>query len=160
LTILPPPPNGVRYLFGDSSHADKRGTKNPVGQKGRISPQHPWFFGLRFGLVRAAWDSDRLPVGFRLMRPKRHAGYRSENALFREVVGAFVPPPWATLVIVGVDAAYGAKANMAMVTDRDAADHARRWGVVFAIARTGKPVEENSLKTLVPHVPHQDYQCP
>ncbi len=32
------------------------------------------------------------------MLPKRHAGYRSENALLREMVGAFVPPSWATLV--------------------------------------------------------------
>ena len=32
-------------------HADKRGTKNPVGQKGRISQHHPWFFGLRFVLL-------------------------------------------------------------------------------------------------------------
>jgi hypothetical protein len=53
----------------------------------------------------AAWDSYRLPVGFRLILPKRHAGYRSENALFREMVGEFVPPSWAKLVIVGGDAA-------------------------------------------------------
>ena len=31
------------YFFGDGSHADKRGTKNPVAQKGRISKHHPWF---------------------------------------------------------------------------------------------------------------------
>jgi len=105
LATLPPPANGVLYLFGDGSHADKRGTKNPVAQKGRISQHHPWFFGLRFVLLMAAWDDYRLPVGFRLILPKRHAGYRSENALFREMVDAFVPPRWATLVIVGGDAA-------------------------------------------------------
>jgi hypothetical protein len=43
----------------------------------------------------------------------------AENALFREMVGAFVPPRWAKLVIVGGDAAYGSKANMDMVKDRD-----------------------------------------
>jgi hypothetical protein len=43
-------------LCGDGSHADKRGTKNPVAQKGRRSTSHPWFFGLRFVLVMAAWD--------------------------------------------------------------------------------------------------------
>jgi hypothetical protein len=58
------------------------------------------------------------------------------------MVSAFVPPPWAKLVIVGGDAAYGSKANMRMVQDRDAADSARRWGFVFAIARTWKTVEE------------------
>ena len=101
LATLPPPPNGILYLFGDGSHADKRGPKNPVAQKGRISQHHPWFFGLRFVLLMAAWDDYRLPVGFRLILPKRHAGYRSENALFREMVGAFVPPAWAKLVMVG-----------------------------------------------------------
>jgi hypothetical protein len=159
LTTLPAPANGILYLFGDGSHADKRGTKNPMAQKGRISQHHPWFFGLRFVLLMAAWDGYRIPVGFRLILPKRHVGYRSENALFREMVGAFVPPSWATLVIVGGDAAYGSKANMRMVQDRDKADTARRWGLVFAIARTWKTVEEKSLKHLVTHIPHKYDQC-
>ena len=141
LGTLPAPANGILSLFGDGSHADKRGTKNPVAQKGRISQHHPWFFGLRFGLLMAAWDSYRVPVDFRLILPKGHAKYRSENALFREMVGAFVPPCWAKLVIVGGDAAYGSKANMAMVKARDKADPARCWGVVFAIAPDGYPLK-------------------
>jgi Transposase DDE domain len=158
LTTLPAPANGILYLFGDGSHADKRGTKNPVVQTGRISKHHPWFFGLRFVLLMAAWDGYRVPVGFRLILPKRHADYRSENALFRELVGEFVPPSWAQLVIVGGDAAYGSKANIRMVQDRDKADTARRWGFVFAITRTWKTVEEKTLKNLVTHVPRQYYQ--
>ena len=98
-------------------------------------------------------------MGFRRILPKRHAGYRSENALFREMVGAFVPPSWAKLVIVGGDAAYGSKANIRLVQDRDKADAARRWAFVFAIARTWKTVEEKSLKNLVTHVPQKYYQC-
>src|SRR5215831_18520004 len=125
----------------------------------RVSKHHPWFFGLRFVLLMAAWDSYRLPVGFRLILPKRHAGYRSENALFREMVGEFVPPRWAKLVIVGGDAAYGSKANRRMGQDRDKADGARRWGFVCAIARTWKTVEEKTLKNLVTHVPHTYSQC-
>jgi hypothetical protein len=117
LATLPPPPHGVRYLFGDGSHADKRGTKNPVGQQGRISQYHPWFFGLRFVLLMAAWDSYRIPVAFRIILPKRHAAYRSENVLLRAMVEAFVPPQWAKRVIVGGDAAYGSKANLRMVQD-------------------------------------------
>ena len=109
-----------------------------MAQKGRNSKHHPWFFGLRFVLLMAAWDGYRIPVGFRLILPKRCVGYRSENALFREMVGAFVPPSWAKLVIVGGDAAYGSKANMRMVQDREKTDSARRWGFVFAIARTWK----------------------
>ena len=105
MATLPAPANGILCLFGDGSHADKRGTKNPVGQKGRISKHHPWFFGLRFVLLMAAWDDYRLPGGLRLLVPKRHAGERSENGLCREMVGACVPPRWATLVSVGGDAA-------------------------------------------------------
>jgi hypothetical protein len=158
LTTLPPPANGLRYLFGDGSHADKRGTKHPVAQKGRNSKHQPWFFGLRFVLWMAAWDGYRIPVGWRLILPKRHTGYRSENALFREMVREFVPPSWATLVGGGGDAAYGSKANMRMVQARDKADAARRWGFVFAIARTWKTVEEKTLKNLVTYVPRKYYQ--
>jgi hypothetical protein len=154
LATLPPSPNGVRYLFGDGSHADKRGAKNPVAQKGRISQHHPWFFGLRFVVLMAAWDGYRVPVGFRLILPQHYAGYCRENALFREMVGAFVPPSWAKLVIVGGDAAYGSQANMAMGKDRDTVDTTRHWGFVFAIARTWKTTEEKSIKNLVTHVPH------
>jgi DDE family transposase len=158
LATLPPPTNGVLYLFGDGSHADKRGTKNPVAQKGRNSQHHPWFFGLRFVVLMAAWDGYRMPVDFRLILPKRHADYRSENALFRERVEEFVPPCWARLVMVGGDAAYGSKANMRMVQNRAKADTARRWGFVFAMTRTWKTVEEKTLKNLVTHLPRQYYQ--
>ena len=158
LVTLPPPPNGILYLFGNGSHADKRGSKNPGAQKGRTSKHHPWFFGRRFALVMAAWDGYRVPVGFRRILPKRHGGYRSENALFREMVSEFIPPPWAKLVIVGGDAAYGSKANMQMVQARDHADTARRWAFVFAIARTWKTMDEKTIKNLVMHVPHTYYQ--
>jgi hypothetical protein len=100
-----------------------------------------------------------MPVGFRLILPKRHADYRSENVLFREMVSEFVPPKWAKLIIVGGDAAYGSKANMDMVKARAKTDTARRWGFVFAIARTWKTVEAKSIKNLVTHVPHKYYQC-
>jgi len=158
MATVPAPANGILYLFGDGSHADKRGTKNPVAQKGRNRKQHPWFFGLRFSLLMAAWDGYRFPVGVRLILPKRHAEYQNENALFREMVSAFSPPPWAKLVIVGGDAAYGSKANMQMVQARDHADTARRWAFVFAIARTWKTVDEQTLKNLVTHLPHKYYQ--
>jgi hypothetical protein len=158
LATLPAPANGILSLCGDGSHADQRGAKHSVAQKGRLSQQHPWFVGLRFVLLLAAWDGYRIPVSFRLILPKRHAGYRSANALVREMVGEFVPPCWAQLVMVGGDAASGSKANRRMVQDRDKADTARRWGLVFASSRTWKTVEEQTLKTLVTRVPRQDYQ--
>jgi hypothetical protein len=73
LVTLPAPANGLLSLLGDGSHADQRGTKHPGAQQGRHSQPHPWFFGLRFVLLRAAWDDERGPVSFRLLLPKRHA---------------------------------------------------------------------------------------
>ena len=149
LATLPPPAHGVRSLCGDGRHADKRGTKNPVVQQGRISQHHPWFLAVRFVRVMAAWDGDRVPGSFRLMLPKRHAAYRSDKAVFREMGEAFVPPRWAQLVSVGGDAAYGSQATMRRVQERDKADTARRWGLVVAIARTWKTADAKTINHLV-----------
>jgi hypothetical protein len=43
---------------------------------------------------------------------------------------------------------------MGRVQARDKTDTARRWGFVFAIARTWKTAEEKTIKNLVTHVPH------
>jgi hypothetical protein len=48
---------------------------------------------------------------------------------------------------------------MDMVKARAKTDTARRWGFVFAIARTWKTVEDKSLKNLVTHGPPKYYQC-
>jgi hypothetical protein len=158
IATLPPPTNRIIYLIGDGSEADKRGAKNPVAQKGRKSKDHPWFFGIRFVLLIAAWDGYRIPVGFRIILPKRHAGYHNDNAVFREMLSEFTRPSWAKLVIVSGDAAYGSKANMKRVKDRDKADDERCWGFVFAMARTWKTVDEQMIKHLVTHLPRTLYQ--
>lgn len=158
LRTLPPPKDGTLYLVGDGSVKPKRGTQNPLAQKGRKSEHQPWFFGVRFVLLIANWDVYRLPVAFRLIRVKTHPEYQTENALFREMVQHFVPPVWAKRVIVEGDAAYGSQENMKMVMQRDADDPARRWGFVFAIARTWKTVEGKALKDLVTHMPRKYYQ--
>lgn len=158
LNTLPPPKDGTLFLVGDGSEKPKRGTQNPLAQKGRKSEHHPWFFGIRFALLIVNWDVYRFPVAFRLIRPKSHPAYQSENALFREMVGRFVPPSWATRVIVEGDAAYGSQDNIKMVMKRDADDPARRWGFVFAIARTWKTVEDKAIKDLVTHLPRKYYQ--
>src|SRR5262249_35422650 len=136
----------------------KQGTQNPLAQKGRKSEHQPWFFGIRFALLIVTWDVYRLPVAFRVIRRQTDPAYQTENALFREMVRRFVPPAWATRVIVEGDAAYGSRANMQMVLKRDAADAARRWGFVFALARTWKTAEGKALKDLVTHMPHKYYQ--
>jgi hypothetical protein len=153
LKTLPPPKDGDLHLVGDGSDKPKRGLQNPLAHKGRKSEPHPWFLGLRLALLIVNWDSYRLPAAFRLIRPKSHPKSQPENALFREMVGRFVPPPWAKRVIVEGDAAYGSHENIKMVQPRDADDAARRWGFVFAIARTWKTVEDKALKDLVTHVP-------
>jgi hypothetical protein len=158
LATLPPPSDGTLYLGGDGSEKPKRGTQNPLAQKGRKSEHHPWFFGIRFALLIVNWDIYRFPVAFRLIRPKSHPAYQTENALFREMVGRFVPPPWAKRVIVVGDAAYGSQDNIKMVMKRDADAPARRWGFVFAMARPWKTVEDKAIKALVTHVPRKYYQ--
>jgi hypothetical protein len=155
LNTLPPPKDGTMYLVGDGSHKPKRGTQNPLAQKGRKSEHQPWFFGIRFALLIVNWEVYRFPVAFRLIRPKSHPEYRTENALFREMVSRFVPPAWAKRVIVAGDAAYGSQDNIKMVMKRDADDPARRWGFVFAIARTWKTVEDKAIKDLVTHLPRK-----
>jgi len=157
LSLFPPPEDGVMTLTGDSSEKPKRGTNNPIAQKGRKSEHHPWFFGIRFVLLIVSWDVFRLPVAFRLIRPKSHPHYQTENALFREMVASFAPPSWATTVIVEGDAAYGSQENMKMVIQRNANDPNRTWGFLFAIARTWKTVEGKAIKDLVTHVPRKYY---
>jgi Transposase DDE domain len=158
LKTLPPPKDGDLHLVGDGSDKPKRGLQNPLAQKGRKSEHHPWFFGIRFARLIVNWDSYRLPAAFRLMRPKSHPKYQPENALFREMVGRFVPPPGAKRVIVEGEAAYGSHETIKMVQQRDADDAARRWGFVFAIARTWKTVEDTAIKDLVTHLPRIVYQ--
>jgi hypothetical protein len=158
LNVLPPPEDGVITLTGDGSDKPKRGTHNPLAQKGRKSEHHPWFFGMRFALLIVSWDVFRFPVAFRLIRPKSHPRYRTENALFRDMVMGFTPPSWAQAVIVEGDAAYGSQDNMKMVRQRDAGDPERTWSFLFAIARTWKTVEGKAIKDLVTHVPRKHFK--
>src|SRR5262245_43651160 len=153
LHTLPPPTDGTLYLGGDGRVKPKRGTQHPVAQKGRKSEPQPWVFGVRFALLIAPWAGYRFPVAFRLIRPQTHSESLTENALFREMVSHFVPPAWAKRVSVAGDAADGSRENRQMVLKRDAAAPVRRWGLVFAMARTWKTVEDKAVKDLVTHLP-------
>jgi hypothetical protein len=93
-------------------------------------------------LLIVAWDVYRIPVAFRVILPKGHRDYRTENTLFREMLGQFQPPSWAQEVIVLGDAADGSKANIKHVKALDKADRCRDWFCVFAISRTWKTVED------------------
>ena len=158
MAVLLPPEDGVLTLTGDGSDKPKRGKKNPLTQKGRKSQHDPWFFGIRFALLMVSWDGFRLPVAFRLIRPKSPPKYQTENELFREMVGAFTPPAWATVIIVEGEAAYGSQDTMKRVMQRDADDPERTWGFLFAVARTWKTVEGKAIKDLVTHLPRKYYR--
>jgi hypothetical protein len=158
IQALPAPDDGMLSVIGDGSHKDKRASKNPLAHKGRTSQHHPWFFGIRFALLVVAWDVYRLPAAFRLILPKRHPEYRTEHALFQDMLRQFKPPLWATLVIVAGDAAYGSKATIKLVKQRDKMDRSRHWHVVCAIARTWKTVDDQACKNLVQHLPRHGYQ--
>ena len=153
IAVLPPPEDGVLTLTGDGRDKPKKGKKNPLAQKGRKSKHEPWFFGVRFALLIVSWDVFRLPVAFRLIRPKSHPKSQPENELFCELVTAFKPPTWAKGVIVEGDAADGSQDKMKMVLPRDADDPDRTWGFVFAIARTWKTVSGKAIKDWVTHLP-------
>jgi len=102
---LPPPKDGTLSLVGDGRVQPKRGTKNPLAHKGRKSEPPPWFCGLRVALLLANWDVYRLPGALRLSRVKTPPAYRTEQALFRDMVSHCGPPIGAKQGIVEGDAA-------------------------------------------------------
>jgi hypothetical protein len=155
---LPGPENKVVYVIVDGSKKDKRGQKNPAAQKGRLNEHHAWFFGIKFVVLMVAWDNYRIPVDFQMVLPKGHPAYKKENELFRHMLSHFQPPDWAKVVIVVADAAFAAKDNMKLIQARDKADSQRRWGFVFAIARTWNMADGKSLRNLVKHTPHSCYR--
>jgi hypothetical protein len=155
---LPASENQVLYVITDGSKKDKRGKKNPAAQKGRMNEHHTWFFGIKFVVLMVAWDEYRIPVDFQMVLPKGHADYQKENELFRHMLSHFQPPDWAKVVIVLGDAAFASKDNMKLIQARDKADSKRRWGFVFAIARTWKMADGKSLRNLVKHTPNSCYR--
>lgn len=106
LKSFPPPGDQVVYVVSDGSKKDKRGVKNPAAQKGRTSRNEACFFGIRFVVLMVHWDVYRIPVDFRIVLPKEHPAYKTENELFREMLSSFKPPCWARVVIVTADAAF------------------------------------------------------
>jgi hypothetical protein len=158
LNTVPPPQDGILSVVGDGSEKPKRGKKNPLAQQGRKGTNKPWFVAVRFALLIVNWDNYRLPVAFRPIRPKSHPQYRKEHDLFCDMVRSFVPPLWAHTIVVEGDAGYGSQDNMKMVLQRNESDPDRRWGFVFAIARTWKTVDDKAIKDLVTHVPKKYYQ--
>ena len=129
-----------------------------MAPQGRKSEHQPWLFGMRFALLGATWAVDRLPGALRLLRVKPPPADQTAHALLRELVRRFVPPPWATRVLVAGAAAEGSPAHLTRVLPRDAADPARQWGVGCAMARPWQTVAGKAIKDWVTPVPRTFYQ--
>jgi Transposase DDE domain len=146
LVGFPPPGDGVLYLVVDSTLKGKRTKKNPLVKKGRMNEHTPFSRGLHVVLLIAQWDVYRIPLDFRLVKPKEHKSYRSENALFRDMLNDLVLPPWCKQVIMVADAAYASRENLKAI-------QARGWFFVIAFPRTWKLANGQHLRDIVTPAP-------
>jgi hypothetical protein len=153
LAAFPPPKDGVLYLVVDSTLKGKRGKKNPLAKKGRLNAYAPFTFGLHVVIVIAHWDVYRIPLAFRLVKPKDHPAYQSENALVREMFAHLLLPAWCKQVVVVADAAYPSRANLQAI-------QARGWFFVIAFPRTWKLANGQHLRDVVTHLPIHSYRQP
>ena len=151
LSAFPPPKDGVLYLVVDSTLKNKRTKKNPLAKKGRLNEYAPYTVGLHIVILLAQWDVYRVPLAFRLVKPKGSQGYQSENALFREMLQDVVLPAWCKKVVVVADAAYPSRANLQAI-------QARGWFFVMAFPRTWKLANGQYLRDIVTHLPLQHYR--
>jgi hypothetical protein len=151
LSAFPPPPDGVLFLVVDSTLKGKRTKKNPLVKKGRLNEHAPFSWGLHVVLLIAQWGVYRIPLDFRLVKPKKHKGYRSENALFRDMLKGLVLPAWCERVIVVADAAYASRKNLKAI-------QARGWFFVIAFPGTWKLANGQYLRDIVTHLPIHHYR--
>jgi hypothetical protein len=151
LAAFPPPKDGILYLVVDSTLKGKRGKKNPLAKKGRLNEYAPFTFGLHGVIVIAQWDVYRIPLAFRLVKPKASKDYQSENALVREMFGEIILPAWCKKVVVVADAAYPSRANLQAI-------QARGWFFVIAFPRTWELANGQHLRDLVTHLPIHHYR--
>jgi Transposase DDE domain len=151
LSAFPPPRDGVLYLVVDSTLKGKRTKQNPLAKKARLNEYAPYTFGLHVVILIAQWDVYRVPLAFRLVKPKGSKGYQSENALFRQMLQEVVVPAWVKQVVVVADAAYPSRANLQAI-------QARHWFFVIAFPRTWKLANGQHLRDLVTHLPLHHYR--
>jgi hypothetical protein len=151
LAAFPPPRDGVLYLVVDSTLKGKRTKKNPLAKKSRLNEYAPYTFGLHVVILIAQWDVSRIPLAFRVVKPKGSKGYQSENALFREMLQEVILPAWCKKVVVVADAAYPSRANLQAI-------QARHWFFVIAFPRTWKLTNGQHLRDVVTHLPIHHYR--
>lgn len=151
IRAFPPPKDGVCYVVADGTLKGKKGKKNPCAKKWRLSKLSPYLFGIHIVILMVQWDVFRIPVDFEIVLEKKSKDYQTENALFREMLERFCPPPWARCVVVVADCAYASKANLKLI---------KKLGYYFVIAfaRTWKFEDGKALKHLVNHLPKCFYR--
>jgi hypothetical protein len=143
LRALPPPPEGVLSLMGDSTLKPTRGRQPPVGHGTRPSEQDASLFGCALVLVSMRWEHVRVPIGLGLIDPAIRG---PQNSVFRPRLRDFVPPAWGRQLIVVVDAGSAANATLRLMTER-------RYAYVFAMPQTRKLTPGNHRHALVQHLP-------
>jgi hypothetical protein len=144
---LPPPPDGVLYLMGDSTLKPKRGRKHPVGHFTRHGAHDPYQFGFELVLLIASWEGFRVPVAVGLVDPQCRG---HQNRLFRQMLQDFVPPAWVQQVVVVADAGFAANETLRLITQQ-------KYAYVFAMPRTRKFRDGKHLRDLVQHLPKSCY---
>jgi hypothetical protein len=147
LRSLPPPPDGVLYLLGDSMLKPKRGRKHPLGHFTRHGEHDPSMCGVELVLLIASWDRFRVPVALGLidLQCRGH-----QNTVFRQMLKAFVPPRWVQQVVVVADADFAANAPLRLITEK-------HYAYVFAMPRTRKFTNGKYLRDLGQHLPKSCY---
>lgn len=150
LAAFPPPDDGVLYLVVDSTLKGKRTKKNPLVKKGRLNEHASFTCGLHLVVLIAQWGGYRIPLDFRLVKPKTHQEYRSEPMLVRDMLKALVLPPWCKRVIVVAEAAYASRENLKAI-------QARSGFFVIAFPRTWKLANGQYLRDIVTHLPLHHY---
>lgn len=145
VAVLPPPADGIIYVIGDGTYKDKTAQKHPLVKKGRLTSYGPYLFGLQIVVLMLHWDNYRIPVDMAIVRPKGHPDHHSPNALFRQMLRRFQPPPWAKRVIVLADAEFPSKETLKLIQER-------KFFFVMSLARTWKFEDGHFLKDLVTHI--------
>jgi len=143
LRSLPPPPDGVLYLIGDSTLKPKRGRKHPLGHFTRHGEHEPYMLGCEMVLLIARWERFRVPVALGRIDPQRRG---HQNILVRQMLQDFVLPTWVRQVGVVADAGFAANETLRLLT-------AQKYTYVFAMPRPRKFTNGKHLRDLAQHLP-------
>lgn len=146
LDRIPAPKDGICYVIADATDAPKRSKCNPYAKKGKKSKNSPWLFGLHILVVSIHWSHWRIPVAFKLVKPKSSSEYINENELLRGLLPKvkILLPKWTKKVIFLADSAYASKANFKCLEKLE-------WFYVISCAKTwnladGTPLKDKLIK--------------